>query len=187
MSERNATLIVEDATYTLPIIEGSEKEKAIDVRSLLKDSGHITLDSGFMNTGACQSNITFLDGKKGILNYRGYPIEELAERCSFVEVAYLLLHGELPNRQELNEFRALLARYALLHEDMIHFFDHFPPNASPMSAKVPGRSSNLTVKSLVMILLPWITYDLNHYRNYFTSFHICNHFFTDYLLSILIR
>lgn len=133
MAEKNATLIIDDTTYSLPIIEGSEGEKAIDIRSLLKDSGHITIDSGYMNTGSCRSDITFLDGKEGILNYRGYAIEELAERCSFVEVAYLLLHGELPTRQELNDFRELLARYALLHEDMIHFFDHFPPNASPMS------------------------------------------------------
>ncbi len=133
MSQKHATLTIEGNNYTLPIVEGSEGDKAVDIRSLLKESGHITLDSGYMNTGSCSSAITFLDGKEGILNYRGYAIEELAERCSFVEVAYLLFHGELPNREQLNTFRELLARYALLHEDMIHFFDHFPPNASPMS------------------------------------------------------
>ncbi len=133
MSEKHATLSIEGQTYQLPLITGSEGDKAIDIRTLLRDTGYITLDSGYMNTGSCSSNITFLDGQKGILNYRGYAIEELAERCSFVEVAYLLLIGELPTRDELNSFRELLARYALIHEDMIHFFDHFPPNASPMS------------------------------------------------------
>ncbi len=133
MSEKHATLTIEGQTYQLPLIEGSEGDKAVDIRTLLKDTGHITLDSGYMNTGSCRSNITFLDGQKGILNYRGYAIEELAEQCSFVEVAYLLLIGELPTRDELNHFRELMSRYALIHEDMIHFFDHFPPNAPPMS------------------------------------------------------
>lgn len=133
MSEKHATLTIEDQTYQLPLIEGSEGDKAIDIRTLLKDTGYITLDSGYMNTGSCSSAITFLDGQKGILNYRGYAIEELAERCSFVEVAYLLLIGELPTRSELNNFRSLMAEHALIHEDMIHFFDHFPPNAPPMS------------------------------------------------------
>ncbi|MBU1140806.1 MAG: citrate (Si)-synthase, partial [Proteobacteria bacterium] len=133
MSEKHATLTIEGQTYQLPIIRGSEGDKAVDIRTLLKDTGYITLDSGYMNTGSCSSSITFLDGQKGILNYRGYGIEELAERCSFVEVAYLLLIGELPTREELNNFRSLMAEHALIHEDMIHFFDHFPPNAPPMS------------------------------------------------------
>lgn len=133
MSKKHATLTLEDKTYELPIILGTEGDKAVDIRTLRKDSGYITLDSGYMNTGSCRSNITFLDGEKGILNYRGYPIEDLAEKCSFVEVAYLVLIGELPTREQLNDFRALLSRFALIHEDLIHFFDHFPPKASPMS------------------------------------------------------
>lgn len=133
MSEKHATLTIEDKEYTLPVVHGSEGDKAIDIRSLRKDTGYITLDSGYMNTGSCRSEITFLDGEKGILNYRGYAIEELAENCSFVEVAYLVLIGELPTRTQLNGFREQLSRFALIHEDLIHFFDHFPPKASPMS------------------------------------------------------
>ncbi len=133
MSEKHATLTIEGNSYKLPIITGTEGDKAVDIRALLKDSGYITLDSGYMNTGSCSSEITFLDGNKGILNYRGYAIDELAEQCSFIEVAYLLLLGELPTREQLNSFRELMSRYALIHEDMIHFFDHFPSKASPMS------------------------------------------------------
>ncbi len=133
MSKKHATLTLEDKTYELPLIEGTEGDKAIDIRKLRSTTGYITLDSGYMNTGSCSSDITFLDGEKGILNYRGYGIEELAEKCTFVEVAYLLLMGELPTREQLNHFRGLLSRFALIHEDMIHFFDHFPPNAPPMA------------------------------------------------------
>lgn len=133
MSEKHATLTIEDRNYQLPFVEGSEGDRAVDIRNLLKDTGYITLDSGYMNTGSCKSAITFVDGQKGILNYRGYAIQDLAEHCSFVEVAYLLLIGELPTQEQLNNFRELLSQHALIHEDMIHFFDHFPPNASPMS------------------------------------------------------
>ena len=133
MLEKHATLTIEDREYQLPFVEGSEGDKAVDIRTLLKDTGYITLDSGYMNTGSCKSAITFVDGQKGILNYRGYAIQDLAEHCSFVEVAYLLLIGELPTQEQLNNFRELLSQHALIHEDMIHFFDHFPPNASPMS------------------------------------------------------
>ena len=133
MSKEHATLTIEDKIYKLPIVRGTEGDKAIDIRKLRTETGYITLDSGYMNTGSCRSDITFLDGEKGILNYRGYPIEDLAEKCSFVEVAYLILIGELPTREQLNDFRALLSRFALIHEDLIHFFDHFPPQASPMS------------------------------------------------------
>jgi citrate synthase len=133
MLEKHATLTIEDQQYQLPFFEGSEGDKAVDIRTLLKDTGYITLDSGYMNTGSCKSAITFVDGQKGILNYRGYGIQDLAEHCSFVEVVYLLLIGELPTQEQLNNFRELLAQHALIHEDMIHFFDHFPPNASPMS------------------------------------------------------
>jgi len=133
MSNNSAKIILDNKEYELPVIEGSMGEKAIDIRTLLQDSGYITLDSGYQNTGSCTSTITYLDGKEGILNYRGYAIEKLAEQCTFVEVAYLLLHGDLPTHNELKDFRGLMSRFALIHEDMIHFFDHFPPNASPMS------------------------------------------------------
>jgi len=133
MSVRSAQLTVDKNVYTLPVIASTAGELAIDIRSLLRETGLITLDSGFMNTGSCQSQITYLDGEQGILRYRGYDIADLAERCQFIEVAYLLLNGELPNAEELLQFQHDMTRYALLHEDMIHFFDHFPPSASPMS------------------------------------------------------
>ncbi len=129
----SATLTVEGKSYTLPIITGTEGDKAIDISGLLQETGYMTLDSGYKNTGSCTSAITYLDGTNGILRYRGYAIEELAEKCLFIEVAYLLIHGHLPTRTEFDNFKYLLRRFALLHEDMIHFFDHFPPNAPPMS------------------------------------------------------
>ncbi|WP_456387790.1 citrate synthase [Desulfolithobacter sp.] len=132
-TERTAELKIDGKTYTLPIIEGSEGDRAIDISRLLQETGYMTLDTGYKNTGSCASTITYLDGNKGILRYRGYAIEELAEKCSFVEVAYLLIHDKLPNTDELNAFKSLLERFALIHEDMIHFFDHFPSHASPMS------------------------------------------------------
>jgi citrate synthase len=133
MSQEFATLSLGEKSYKLPIIVGTRGDKAIDIRSLLKKTGYTTLDSGYMNTGACTSAITYLDGAKGILDYRGYAIEDLAKNCSFTEVAYLILHGELPTFDALEIFKHDMRRFALLHEDMIHFFDHFPPNASPMS------------------------------------------------------
>lgn len=133
MSQEFATLSIGEKSFKLPIIEGTRGDKAIDIRSLLKQTGYTTLDSGYMNTGACTSSITYLDGAKGILDYRGYAIEELAKNCTFTEVAYLILHGELPTFDSLEIFKHEMRRFALLHEDMIHFFDHFPPNASPMS------------------------------------------------------
>lgn len=133
MSSSTATLTLNGQEYALPIVEATTGEKAIDIRTLLKDTGYTTFDSGYMNTGSCISDITYLDGKKGILNYRGYCIDELAENCTFVEVAYLILNGELPSFEELEGFKEDMTRFSLLHEDMIHFFDHFPPNASPMS------------------------------------------------------
>ena len=133
MSQEFATLSLGDKSYKLPIIIGTRGDRAIDIRGLLKETGYITLDSGYMNTGACTSAITYLDGAKGVLDYRGYAIEDLAKNCSFTEVAYLILHGELPTFDALEVFKHEMRRFALLHEDMIHFFDHFPPNASPMS------------------------------------------------------
>ncbi len=130
---QEAKLIIDGKSYTFPIIEGSEGDRGIDFKGLLQQTGCITIDPGFKNTGSCCSDITFLDGNRGILRYRGYAIEDLAAKCLFIEVAYLLLHGKLPNAKELERFKGLLERFALLHEDMLHFFDHFPPNASPMS------------------------------------------------------
>lgn len=130
---QEAKLIIDGTTYTFPIVEGSEGDRGIDFKGLLQQTGCITIDPGFKNTGSCRSDITFLDGNRGILRYRGYAIEDLAEKCLFIEVAYLLLHGKLPNAKELERFKGLLERFSLLHEDMLHFFDHFPPNASPMS------------------------------------------------------
>jgi citrate synthase len=130
---RTAQLSIEGNVYTLPITEGTMGEKAINISNLLKETGYITLDPGYKNTGSCTSAITYLDGKQGILRYRGYDIEDLAKNCSFVEVCFLLLHGELPDEEELRSFKSLLERFALIHEDMIHFFDHFPSHASPMS------------------------------------------------------
>ncbi|NLZ16865.1 MAG: citrate synthase [Desulfobulbaceae bacterium] len=128
-----AELLLDGARYSLPILIGSEGERTIDIRQLLDTTGYTVLDNGFKNSASCTSRITYLDGNKGILRYRGYAIEDLAENCTFVEVAYLLLHDELPNQKELDDFRTLLADFALLHEDMIHFFDHFPASAAPMS------------------------------------------------------
>ncbi len=133
MSSQNAQLTIDDTNYKLPIIESTTGEKALDIRGLLRDTGYITFDSGYMNTGSCQSQITYLDGEKGILRYRGYDIADLVENCLFIEVAYLLLTGELPTSTELAQFKDDMTNYALIHEDMIHFFDHFPPKASPMS------------------------------------------------------
>jgi len=118
---------------TLPIIEGTEGEIAIDITRLRKETGYITMDPGYANTGSCESKITFIDGEKGILRYRGYPIEELAGQVKFTDVAYLLLNGELPNNKEKNEFSKKLRQHANIHEDMKRFFDGFPLNSHPMA------------------------------------------------------
>jgi citrate synthase len=128
-----ASLKVGDQTFELPVVEGSEGELAIDISQLRARTGLITLDPGFGNTGACESDITFIDGEKGILRYRGIPIEQLAERSSFSETAYLLVHGHLPTRAELQQFSATLSAHASLHEDFRHHFEGFPVNAPPMA------------------------------------------------------
>jgi citrate synthase len=127
-----AKLVVEGREYELPVVRGSEGEKAIDISSLRKSSGYITMDRGFENTGSCRSSITFIDGEKGILRYRGYSIEELAERSTFTEVAYLLLYGALPTPKQLEEFSTFLNESSLIHEDMLHFFVGFPRGSHPM-------------------------------------------------------
>ena len=130
---KNATLTYEDKIIELPTVLGTEAETAVDISQLRAKSGLITLDSGYANTGACMSNITFIDGENGILRYRGYPVEELAERSTFVETAYLLIFGELPTATQLADFRRLLGQHEFIHEDMLHHFDGFPRNAPPMA------------------------------------------------------
>ena len=131
-AKTNAVLTYEGKTLNLPIVVGTENEPAADIGKLRSATGLITLDPGYGNTGACQSAITFIDGEKGILRYRGYPIEELAEKSSFLEVAWLLMNGELPTRQELEGFRTNITRHTLLHEDFRRFFDALPKDAHPM-------------------------------------------------------
>jgi citrate synthase len=117
----------------VPIVEGSERERALDISELRAETGYITLDDGYVNTGSTASAITFLDGEKGILRYRGYPIEQLGEHCDFVEVSYLLIYGELPNRDQLDGFRTSLRRHTMLHEDIRSFYSGFPRDAHPMA------------------------------------------------------
>ena len=124
---------LKDSTFEAPVIVGTENERAIDIASLRNKTGLVTLDPAFMNTASTKSAITFLDGEKGILRYRGIPIEQLAEKSNFVETAYLLIYGELPTPAELERFRRLLTRHSLIHEDMKHFFDGFPSTAHPMA------------------------------------------------------
>jgi citrate synthase len=118
---------------SLPVIVGTEDEHAIDIRALRNDTGYITLDSGYMNTGSTTSSITYLDGEAGVLRYRGYSIEDLAEHSDFVETSYLLIHGKLPNRAEREAFSNALTRHSLIHEDMHHFFSGYPPTSHPMA------------------------------------------------------
>ena len=128
-----ATLTLNGEEYEFPLSIGTEDEVGVDITSLRKESGAITLDPGYGNTGSCESAITFINGEEGVLRYRGYPIEELAEKSSFVEVCYLLIHGDLPTQDELDQFRHRLTYHSLLHEDMKKFFEGFPPSAHPMS------------------------------------------------------
>ena len=125
--------------YELPVIEGTEQEVAIDISSLRKDSGIITLDKGFKNTGSTKSSITFLDGEKGVLRYRGYSIEELADNSTFLEVSFLLIYGELPTQDELDCFTKDISQHTLVHEDVKSILDGFPSNSHPM-----GVLSSLT-------------------------------------------
>lgn len=128
----NAKLSIEGKTYDLPIMTGTENEKAIDISNLRKNTGYITLDNGYANTGSCKSAITFLDGEQGILRYRGIPIEEIAEHSSFVETSYLLIYGELPNKKQLKKFSDSFTQNAAIHEDMKNFFQGYPPTGHPM-------------------------------------------------------
>src|SRR5690349_24900975 len=113
----NAKLTLQGKEYELPVLVGTEQEVGIDIATLRAKTGAVTFDPGYGNTGACKSAITFIDGEKGILRYRGYPIEQLAEKASFVEVAYLLIYGNLPNKKQLSDFQNQLTHHTLIHED----------------------------------------------------------------------
>jgi citrate synthase len=128
-----AKLELDGKTYTLPVVVGTEGEKAVDVSALRAQTGHITLDEGYGNTGACLSKVTFIDGEQGILRYRGIPIEELAEKSSFIETAFLIIYGHLPNHAELQRFSDLLTANQNLHEDMKYHFEGFPSGSHPMA------------------------------------------------------
>lgn len=131
MSEK-VTINIDGSSYDLPVITGTENEKAVDISNLRSASGYVTLDFGYKNTGSTTSKITFLDGERGILHYRGYPIEQLAQKSTFLEVAYLLIYGDLPSETELKDFRELISSHTLIHEDMKKFFDGFPSKSHPM-------------------------------------------------------
>jgi citrate synthase len=128
-----AEIILDGKSYPMPVFEGTENEKAIDINKLRDQTGYVTLDSGYKNTGATKSAITFLDGEEGILRYRGYPIEQLAEKSSFLEVAYLLIYGTLPTEAELKDFSGQITKHTLVHEDVRKIFDGFPSAAHPMA------------------------------------------------------
>ncbi|MFI5316691.1 MAG: citrate synthase [Myxococcota bacterium] len=129
-----ARIEVDGKSYEFPIITGSEGERAIDIGKLRDQTGLITLDPGYKNTGSCKSAITFIDGEQGILRYRGYPIEELAEKSDFLEVAYLLIHGELPTAEQYRAWANSIRYHTMLHEDLKRFFSAFPKDAHPMGA-----------------------------------------------------
>jgi citrate synthase len=140
MSE-TVQVIIDNKTYELPVFEGSENEKAIDISKLRAQTGYITLDTGYKNTGATTSGITFLDGEKGILRYRGYPIEQLAEKADFLEVAYLLIYGELPSKNEYSDFKINITNHTLIHEDMRVFLEAYPTKAHPMGILAASLST----------------------------------------------
>ena len=131
MSE-TVQLTINDKSYDLPVIKGSENEKAIDISKLRAQTGYITIDTGFKNTGSTTSAITFLDGENGILRYRGYPIEQLAEKANFLEVCYLLIYGNLPTKTEFSSFTNNITNHTLVHEDMRSFLNAYPTKAHPM-------------------------------------------------------
>lgn len=146
-----AKLVINDQkTIELPVIIGTENEPAVDISKLRAQTGYVTLDDGYMNTGATLSSITYLDGEQGILRYRGYPIDVLAEKCDFLEVSYLLIYGELPTKEQLDKFKSALQRHTMLHEDMRSFYNGFPRDAHPMAilGSVVGALSTFYQDSL---------------------------------------
>jgi citrate synthase len=128
-----ARLELDGKSFEMPVVTGSEHERGVDISKLLATTGVTTLDEGYANTGSTQSAVTFLDGERGILRYRGYPIEQLAAKCDFLEVAHLLIYGELPNQEQLADFRGSILRHTMLHEDMRKFYGGFPRDAHPMA------------------------------------------------------
>src|SRR5579859_8221952 len=131
--DKTAELKIDGKSQRLAVVEGTEQERAVDIAALRNTTGLITLDDGYANTGSCQSHVTFIDGEKGILRYRGIPIEELAEKSTFIEVAHLIIMGKLPAGGELRRFSDLLTDNELLNEAMKHHFEGFPPLAHPMA------------------------------------------------------
>ncbi len=131
--EDNVTLNIGEKSYNCPVIIGTENEKAFDIRKIRADSGYISYDESYGNTGSCQSKITFIDGEKGILRYRGYPIEHLAKESSFLECTYLIIYGELPTKSQLDHFRDKVRQNAAVHVGMEHHFDGFPTGSHPMA------------------------------------------------------
>lgn len=177
---KTADLIIDGKTYKLPIVEGTENEIALDISNLLEESGAITLDLGYKNTGATKSAITFLDGDKGILRYRGYGIEELAAQSNFLEVAYLLIFGELPTTEQYKKFSDDIKKHTMVHEDTRKILDGFPSSAHPMGvlasmfcaqtafypeALDPNRSSEAVYLSIVRALAKMPTFAAWAYKN----------------------
>lgn len=150
VKSQTAKLIVEGQELDLPTMVGTEQEKAIDISQLRKLTGYITLDEGYVNTGSTTSAITYLDGEQGILRYRGYPIEDIAAHCDFVETSYLLIYGKLPTEKELTDFRESIRRHTMIHEDMRSFYNGFPRDAHPMAilSSVVGAMSTFYQDSL---------------------------------------
>ena len=135
-TQRNATLTVDGKTIDLPVYSGSIGPEVIDIRQLYAKTGMFTFDPGFMSTAACKSAITYIDGDAGVLLYRGYPIEQLAQNCDFLEVAFLILKGELPNAREKEEFDTIIKRHTMVHEQLIRFYSGFRRDAHPMAVLV---------------------------------------------------
>ena len=138
---QNCTITLEGNTYEFPVVIGTEGEKAIDISKLRDTTGYVTLDVGYKNTGATKSNITFLDGELGILRHRGYSIEDLAEKANFLEVAYLLLKGELPNKDQFEDFDNSIRHHTLVNEDLQNIFKTFPTGSHPMGQLIAMISS----------------------------------------------
>ncbi len=175
-----AKIELDGKVYEFPVVQGTENELAIDISKLRQETGYITLDTGYKNTGATMSAITFLDGEEGILRYRGYPIEQLAEKASFIEVAYLLIYGELPTQAQLDEFISSITKHTLVHEDMKQFFEAYPAQAHPMgvlSAMVcslstfypesldPNRSAEKKNRTILRLLAKLPTLAAWSYKN----------------------
>jgi citrate synthase len=177
---KTAQLVYDGKTYDLPIIEGTEDEVAIDISDLLEKTGLTTLDIGYKNTGSTKSAITFLDGDKGILRYRGYSIEDLAAKSTFLEVSYLLIFGELPTQEQLNKFTRDITTHTLVHEDIKKILDGFPSTSHPMGVLAslfcaqtafypesldPNRSAEGVYLSIVRSLAKMPTFAAWSYKN----------------------